>query len=69
MKRHDSAASNAGPTRPTEGPAGEQVRPEHPVPAGTTVQVELVPGADAEELTDTEWSAFMGLGQGRDSRQ
>jgi hypothetical protein len=54
MKRFGFAGSTTNPTEP-----GERLRCEDVVLATTVIHVELGPVPDSDELTDTEWSAFM----------
>ena len=59
-KRFDPAGSTV---IPAASPPGEQVRVEDDVALATTViHLELPPATDSDELTETEWSAFMALG-------
>lgn len=46
---------------PTESATGERARHAELVQASDTVYVEVGPVTDSDDLTETEWSAFMGL--------
>ena len=49
------------PTHPAGSHSAEDAPAPDGVPAAIIIDVEVGPGSDSEELTESEWSAFLGL--------